>query len=71
MGRGIRTGREGGIVSNLSAGSGNISFEDWIAQYPSSLKSFLSDELNDITDTLPAVLERKLPLYLKWVLILE
>ncbi|KAF0817971.1 MULTISPECIES: YheC/YheD family endospore coat-associated protein [unclassified Cytobacillus] len=61
MGRGIRTGREGGIVSNLSAGGSNISFEDWIAQYPSSLKSFLSDELNDITDTLPAVLERKLP----------
>ncbi|MGN7177652.1 hypothetical protein BK139_20435 [Paenibacillus sp. FSL R5-0490] len=64
LGRGIRTGREGGIVSNLSAGGSNISFEEWITQYPPSLKSFLTDELYDIIDTLPAALERKLsPLF--------
>ncbi|MCM3241228.1 YheC/YheD family protein [Cytobacillus oceanisediminis] len=61
LGRGIRAGRNGGIVSNLSTGGSNISFEDWIIEYPSSLRSFLCDELYDIIDTLPAALERKLP----------
>lgn len=61
MGRGIRTGKNGGIISNLSAGGTNISFDEWISSYPAALKNYIYEELAEITNTLPAILEEKLP----------
>ncbi|GLB58775.1 YheC/YheD family endospore coat-associated protein [Cytobacillus sp. NCCP-133] len=61
IGRGIRTGKKDGIISNLSAGGKNIRFDDWITAFPSSLKNYLRDELDEIIETLPAALEEKLP----------
>ncbi|MBT2691109.1 YheC/YheD family protein [Bacillus sp. ISL-47] len=61
IGRGIRTGKNGGIISNLSAGGTNISFDEWIAAYPSPMQDYICDELNEIINTLPAALEDELP----------
>jgi glutathione synthase/RimK-type ligase-like ATP-grasp enzyme len=61
IGRGIRTGKNGGIISNLSAGGTTISFNDWIAALPSSMQNYICEELNEIINTLPAALENKLP----------
>ncbi len=61
IGRGIRTGKQGGIISNLSAGGTNTSFNDWIASFPSSLRNYICEELKEIKQTLPSSLEAKLP----------
>ncbi|KAB2337112.1 YheC/YheD family protein [Cytobacillus depressus] len=59
--RGIRTGKEKGIVSNISAGGTISAFNDWLASQPLSKSTYLYNEINDILINLPIVLEQNFP----------
>ncbi|MDW2877378.1 MULTISPECIES: YheC/YheD family endospore coat-associated protein [Bacillaceae] len=61
MGRGVRVGRENGIISNLSAGSAVSSFETWLENSSVSSSRFLRAELSEISNALPEILEDALP----------
>ncbi|UII56855.1 YheC/YheD family protein [Cytobacillus spongiae] len=57
IGRGIRTGSEGGIISNISAGGSISDFENWLSQFSISMQHYLVEELQDIYNKLPHLLE--------------
>lgn len=64
MGRGIRTGNTGGILSNLSAGGTVTSFTDWISTLPPAKAGYIQEELTYILGELPKLLEKEfLPLF--------
>lgn len=55
--RGIRTGMENGILTNLSAGASLSTYENWQRETPHFNHVYISQEISDIISTLPAVLE--------------
>ncbi|MEH7305811.1 YheC/YheD family endospore coat-associated protein [Neobacillus drentensis] len=64
MGRGIRTGSTGGILSNLSAGGSILPYSDWSSSLLPSKKEYLNQELEYILSNLPPILENAfLPLF--------
>jgi len=64
LGRGIRIGQSGGILSNLSAGGSVISFSEWISSLPPSSADYIKQELHYILTELPKLLEKEfLPLF--------
>lgn len=63
-GRGIRIGKKGGIISNLSAGGIVSNFMNWIDSLPFALREYIQQELDDILANIPAILEEAfLPLF--------
>lgn len=64
IGKGIRTGKKGGILSNLAAGADVITFETWINSSQLHSKDYLCEELEYILTNIPSVLEENfLPLF--------
>ncbi|MEH7343044.1 YheC/YheD family protein [Bacillus sp. JJ1532] len=59
--KGIRTGKEKGIVSNISAGGTVSAYEDWLAAYPPSERDYLNNEINEVLRSLPQMLEQHFP----------
>lgn len=59
--KGIRTGKEKGIVSNISAGGTISAYKDWLSGYPSAKRDYLNNEITDILRMLPQVLETHFP----------
>ncbi|MBY0123098.1 YheC/YheD family protein [Bacillus sp. S/N-304-OC-R1] len=59
--KGIRTGKDKGIVSNISAGGTISPFQDWLAAYPSAKRDYLRNEMNEILRSLPQILEKHFP----------
>ena len=64
MGRGIRTGSTGGILSNLSTGGTVLPYEEWSASFLPAKKEHINQELEYILTRLPLILENAfLPLF--------
>ncbi|CAH2713576.1 Endospore coat-associated protein YheD [Neobacillus rhizosphaerae] len=64
LGRGIRIGSTGGILSNLSAGGAVIAFTDWLSSLPPAKGEYIRQELDYILTNLPALLEKEfMPLF--------
>ena len=64
LGRGVRRGNTGGILSNLSAGGFALPFADWSKSLPSATKEYMNQELEYILTNLPPLLESAfLPLF--------
>jgi glutathione synthase/RimK-type ligase-like ATP-grasp enzyme len=64
LGRGIRIGNTGGILSNLSAGGSVVPFTEWSSALPPAKKEYMSQELEYILSKLPPILENAfLPLF--------
>lgn len=59
--RGIRTGRHGGIISNLNAGGYASVFTEWADTLPVKHRSFICSELDDVLNMLPGILEQSFP----------
>lgn len=63
-GRGIRTGKKGGIISNLSAGGTVTNFKNWINSFPFTFQEYIQHELDEILANIPKILEKAfLPLF--------
>ncbi len=63
-GRGIRIGKPGGILSNLSSGGNVMNFPDWAAALPKVQAKYIREELAFILRQLPHLLEKEfLPLF--------
>ncbi|MDE3838109.1 hypothetical protein C0966_01755 [Bacillus methanolicus] len=63
-GRGIRTGKKGGIISNLSAGGTVTNFKNWVDSLQFALQDYLQQELDEILANIPVILEGAfLPLF--------
>ncbi|SEN11394.1 YheC/D like ATP-grasp [Mesobacillus persicus] len=60
-GRGIRTGKRKGILSNLSAGAITKPFRDWIDTFDRSTSEFLNNELSEVLTQLPKIIEQEYP----------
>lgn len=60
-GNGVRTGRQNGLISNISAGGIVSKAEDWLNTLPNKQKSFLTEELQYLLTTIPALLEKHFP----------
>ena len=64
LGRGIRVGNSGGILSNLSAGGSCKPFSEWISKLPTTKAEYITEELDYILSELPHLLENAfLPLF--------
>ncbi|WP_462408893.1 YheC/YheD family endospore coat-associated protein [Neobacillus sp. Marseille-QA0830] len=64
LGRGLRTGQPGGILSNLSAGGSVSQFSEWISSLPPATSEYIQQELHYILTELPKLLESQfLPLF--------
>jgi len=64
MGRGVRVGSTGGILSNLSAGGSIVPYLDWAASFLPAKKEYIHQELEYILSNLPPILENAfLPLF--------
>ncbi|WP_223592963.1 YheC/YheD family endospore coat-associated protein [Neobacillus bataviensis] len=64
LGRGIRLGSSGGILSNLSAGGSVITFSDWTSSLQPAKGKYIREELEYILSQLPLLLEKEfLPLF--------
>ena len=59
--KGIRTGQERGIVSNISAGGTISAYEDWLAAFSKTDRDYLENEIKEILHSLPAILEQHFP----------
>lgn len=59
--KGIRTGRENGIISNISAGGTISPIDSWLSSLPSSKRNYFSNEIEDILINLPNILELNFP----------
>ncbi|WP_102347473.1 YheC/YheD family endospore coat-associated protein [Bacillus sp. Marseille-P3661] len=59
IGRGIRKGGPGSIISNLHGGGSICSYKDWIKQIEPHQRVLIEDELRTIITSLPASLEKK------------
>lgn len=60
-GRGLRTGQQDGILSNLSAGAETQSVDNWLNSLDSKKTEFLQRELTEITTQLPKIIEQTYP----------
>lgn len=56
-GRGVRVGKEGGLVANLHNAGKLTNFDQWIKTLPSHKKNFLQNELAAMVDRIPPCLE--------------
>ncbi|MFF2446280.1 YheC/YheD family protein [Neobacillus sp. NPDC058068] len=64
LGRGIRIGSTGGLLSNLSAGGTVITFTDWLTSLPPVKGEYIRQELDYILTSLPPLLEKEfMPLF--------
>jgi glutathione synthase/RimK-type ligase-like ATP-grasp enzyme len=64
LGRGIRRGNTGGILSNLSAGGSVLPYADWSESLPPATREYMKQELEYILTNLPPLLESAfLPLF--------
>ncbi|MFP5110833.1 YheC/YheD family endospore coat-associated protein [Bacillaceae bacterium C204] len=64
MGRGIRIGSTGGILSNLSAGGSILPYADWSSSFLPAKKEYINQEIEYILSNLPPILENAfLPLF--------
>ncbi|NRD78344.1 YheC/YheD family protein [Bacillus sp. BRMEA1] len=64
LGRGIRHGSPGGILSNLSAGGSCSTFSEWASSLPVAKAEYMSQEIGYILSELPLILENAfLPLF--------
>ncbi|MCD4837838.1 MULTISPECIES: YheC/YheD family protein [Neobacillus] len=61
LGRGIRIGNTGGILSNLSAGGTIETFSNWITSIPKNKADYIRSELDYIISALPRLLEDQFP----------
>ncbi|WP_249365254.1 YheC/YheD family protein [Cytobacillus citreus] len=59
--KGIRTGKLNGIVSNVSAGGTISPIETWLDSLSVTGKDYLGQELSDILNSLPIILEQNFP----------
>jgi hypothetical protein len=57
LGRGVRRGNTGGILSNLSAGGYALPYSDWSNSLPSATREYMNQELEYILTNLPPLLE--------------
>ena len=64
LGRGVRRGNTGGILSNLSAGGSVLPYTDWSSSLPTNTREYIDQELAYILTHLPPLLENAfLPLF--------
>ena len=64
LGRGIRIGSTGGILSNLSAGGTVLTYPEWALTLPPAKKEYIAQEIEYILSKLPTILENAfLPLF--------
>jgi glutathione synthase/RimK-type ligase-like ATP-grasp enzyme len=64
LGRGVRIGSTGGILSNLSAGGSVFTYPDWSGSLPPTIKEYIDQEMEYILSKLPSILENAfLPLF--------
>lgn len=64
LGRGIRIGNMGGILSNLSAGGSCTAYSEWVSSIPKAKAEYITEELDYILSELPILLENAfLPLF--------
>lgn len=64
LGRGIRKGSTGGIISNMSAGGSVMTYAEWALSYPPTKEEYIRQELEYILTKLPFILEKEyLPLF--------
>lgn len=61
VGKGVRQGAPGGIISNLSAGAEVIDFSTWLKTINYQKRAFILEEINDILNSLPIILEEHFP----------
>ncbi|MFZ3589825.1 YheC/YheD family protein [Bacillus sp. DJP31] len=59
QGRGVRIGKENGLVSNLHNGGEAIPFEEFLNEMPPRRRSLIQEEIQTITNRLPSLLEKK------------
>ncbi|KKK36006.1 hypothetical protein WQ57_21755 [Mesobacillus campisalis] len=60
-GKGIRAGRQGGILSNLRTGGEIFPVTHWLDGLTLEERAYILDELSDIVSRLPVILEEKFP----------
>lgn len=60
-GKGIRRGHKDGILSNLAAGAGIQTFEEYAGSLDLRTRKFISFELDEIISMLPGILEASFP----------
>ncbi|MDZ5470179.1 YheC/YheD family protein [Bacillus sp. 31A1R] len=64
IGKGVRVGQKGGIISNLSAGATILPFNDWLDSASVRSKNYICEEIDYILKNLPLILEQHfLPLF--------
>ncbi|MBM7702702.1 YheC/YheD family protein [Metabacillus iocasae] len=61
MGRGIRKGKEGAIVTNISQGAEISSFSTWVNRIHPVQKEFVCNEIDSICAQIPEALEQSFP----------
>lgn len=61
VGKGIRKGKQDGILSNLSAGAEVIRYNKWFDNRSKTFNDYLRNELKDIYNNLPLILEESFP----------
>jgi glutathione synthase/RimK-type ligase-like ATP-grasp enzyme len=59
QGRGVRVGKENGLVSNLHNGGDVITFEELLKDFSPQIRSVLLEEIESITKQTPTLLENK------------
>ncbi|WP_246938888.1 YheC/YheD family protein [Bacillus pinisoli] len=59
QGRGVRLGKEAGLVSNLHHGGEVIPVSDIMSNWPPPLKELIQEEMNTIVEELPLFLEER------------
>ncbi|MFE8700201.1 YheC/YheD family protein [Cytobacillus sp. FJAT-54145] len=64
VGKGVRMGEKGGILSNLSVGATVENYEEWIGATTLYSKNYVNEEIDFILTNLPTILENEfLPLF--------
>jgi glutathione synthase/RimK-type ligase-like ATP-grasp enzyme len=64
LGRGIRIGSTGGILSNMSAGGSVLTYQNWSRTFQPDIKEYINQEIEYILSKLPSILENAfLPLF--------
>jgi glutathione synthase/RimK-type ligase-like ATP-grasp enzyme len=60
-GKGIRAGRQDGILSNLRTGGEILPFSYWLDRLRPDEQAYILEELRDIATRLPVILEKEFP----------
>ena len=61
QGRGVRKGKAGHLISNLSGGGEIIQYETWLHELPHRQQVVIQDEINTIINRVPILLEKYCP----------